>query len=287
VELRQLRYFVAVAEELHFGRAAERLSVVQPAVSQQVARLERELGVRLLERSSRRVALTGDGARLLAEARAALAAADNVRALAAELAAGRAGILRLGTSPGLADRLHRGVSAMRRSVPDIGLELVHGTPAAHCAAIRAGQLDLALVRGPVRGPGLRTVELWREPLHAVLPASHPAAAAPALPVDALAGMVLRLPARTAEPALHDAVLAACHHAGFVPCFGRPMGSAQDTVVEIGASRDEVAIVYCESGPVTPGVAIRPLDPALTVPGHLVAPAAGAEECLAALTAAFG
>lgn len=145
------------------------------------------------------------------------------------------------------------------------LRLVHGTPAAHCAAIRAGELDLALVRGPVRGPGLRTVELWREPLHAVLPASHPAAAA---------------------PALHDTVLAACHDAGFVPCLGRPMGSAQDTVVEIGASRDQVTIVYGEPGPVTAGIAIRPLDPPLTVPGHLVAPATGADECLAALTAAF-
>jgi DNA-binding transcriptional LysR family regulator len=287
VELRQLRYFVTVAEELHFGKAAERLSVVQPAVSQQVARLERELGVRLLERTSRRVTLTGDGTRLLAEARATLAAADNVRAVADELAAGRAGTLRLGTSPGLADRLHRGVTALRQTSPDVGLVLVQGTPAAHGAAIRAGELDLALVRGPVGGPGLRTVELWREPLHAVLPAAHPAAAAPALPIDELAGMVLRLPDRTAEPALHDTVLAGCHAAGFVPRFGRPMGSAQDTVVEIGASRDEVTIVYCEPGPVTPGVVIRPLDPALTVPGHLVAPAAGADECLAALTRAFG
>jgi hypothetical protein len=106
-------------------------------------------------------------------------------------------------------------------------------------------------------------------------------------VAALDGMTLRLPDRTAEPALHDAVLAACHAAGFVPCLGRPMGSTQDTVVEIGASDREATIVYCGPGPVTPAVAIRPLDPELTVPGHLVAPAAGADECLAALAAAFG
>src|ERR1700733_14559636 len=79
VELRQVRYFLAVAEELHFGRAAERLHIVQPAVSQQVARLERELGVRLLERSPRRAQLTAAGQRVLDAAREALAAADRVR----------------------------------------------------------------------------------------------------------------------------------------------------------------------------------------------------------------
>ncbi|WP_214407263.1 LysR family transcriptional regulator [Pseudonocardia lacus] len=283
MELRQLRYFVAVAEELHFGRAAERLDVVQPAVSQQVARLERELGVRLLERTSRRVALTGDGTRLLAEARAALAAADRVRAVAADLAAGRTGTLRMGTSPGLADRLHRGVATLHRTAPDLGLTLVEGSPQAHCAAVRAGELDLALGRGAVRGPGLHAVELWREPLHAVLPADGPTGA---LPVAALAGMVLRLPERAADPTLHDTVLAACHDAGFTPRLGRPVRSVEATVVEIGAGEGEVTIVYGTPAALTPAVALRPLDPPLDVPGHLVAPATGTPECLAALTAAF-
>jgi DNA-binding transcriptional LysR family regulator len=287
VELRQLRYFVAVAEELHFGRAAQRLSVVQPAVSQQISRLERELGVRLLERTSRRVVLTGDGARLLGEARAALAAAEHVRSVAADLAAGRAGTMRLGTSPGLADRLHRGVAALRRCTPDIGLELVDGTPLAHCAAVRAGDLDVALVRGAVQAPGLRTVELWREPLCAVLPAAHLAAAKETLPMGAIAdGLLLRLPERGTDPALYDTVLTACRDAGFAPCLGRPVGSVQDALIEIGASEREVTVVYGSPPALTPAVAVRPLDPALSVPGYLVAPATGAPECLATLTAAF-
>jgi DNA-binding transcriptional LysR family regulator len=136
VEVRQLRYFVAVAEELHFGRAAERLHVAQPAVSQQVGRLERELGVRLLERTSRRVALTGDGRRLLDEARAALSAVDRVRAVAADLSAGRAAVMRVGTTPGVGPRLSRAAAKLRADVPDLTLTLVDGTVATHTAALR-------------------------------------------------------------------------------------------------------------------------------------------------------
>jgi DNA-binding transcriptional LysR family regulator len=178
VEVRQLRYFVAVAEELHFGRAAERLHVAQPAVSQQLGRLERELGVRLLERTSRRVALTGDGRRLLDEARAALSAVDRVRVVAADLVAGRAAVLRVGTTPGVGPRLSRAAAKLRAEVPDLTLTLVDGTLAAHVAALRAGELDIALVRGTVAARDLQARVVWRDPLQVMLPAAHPAAAGP-------------------------------------------------------------------------------------------------------------
>src|SRR3954462_7737160 len=97
MELRRLHYFVTLAEELHFGRAAERLHIVQPAVSQQLRRLEAELGVTLVERSTRRVALTDAGRRFLPEARATLAAAERARAAVARSASGPV-TLRLGTS---------------------------------------------------------------------------------------------------------------------------------------------------------------------------------------------
>ena len=286
MEIRQLRYFVAVAEELHFGRAAERLAVVQPAVSQQLGRLERELGVRLLERSSRRVALTGDGERLLVEARSALAAVERVRSVATELAAGRGGTLRIGTSPGLGERVHRGVARMRADVPDLALVLVDGSLSSHVAAVRAGELDIALVRGPVRARGLRAVELWRDPLHVVLPASHPAASTPTVPVTTLAELALRLPERSVDPALHDAVLAACRGAGFAPAAARPVRSVEDAVVEIGLGERDATVTYACGGGTREGVAIRPLDPPVAVPGFLLVSAGGAPECLDALVAAF-
>jgi DNA-binding transcriptional LysR family regulator len=286
VEVRQLRYFVAVAEELHFGRAAERLHVAQPAVSQQVGRLERELGVRLLARTSRRVALTGDGRRLLDEARAALSAVDRVRAVAADLVAGRAAVLRVGTTPGVGPRLSRAAAKLRAEVPDLTLTLVDGTLAAHVAALRAGELDIALVRGTVAARDLEARVVWRDPLQVMLPAAHPAAAGPTVPVTALADLTLRLPDRDSDPALHDALHAACRGAGIVPSTGRSVRSLEDAAVEIGMSSHDATVVCGCGGEPIPGVAVRPLAPLVEVPGMLLTPPSTAPTCLDGLVAAL-
>jgi DNA-binding transcriptional LysR family regulator len=286
VEVRQLRYFVAVAEELHFGRAAERLHVAQPAVSQQVGRLERELGVRLLERTSRRVVLTSDGKRLLDEARAALSAVDRVHTVAAELSAGRAAVLRVGTTPGVGPRLSRAAARWRAVVPDLTLVLVDGTVAEHIAALRAGKLNIALVRGMVGAPDLQAVEVWREPLQVLLPAAHPAAADPAVPAAALAELTLRLPDRGSDPALHDALLAACSAAGIVASTGRPVRSLEHAAVEIAMSSQDATVVCGCGGEPVPGVAVRPLDPLVEVPGVLLTPSAAGPACLEVLVAAL-
>lgn len=286
MEVRQLRCFVAVAEELHFARAAERLHVAQPAVSQQVGRLERELGVRLLERTSRRVVLTGDGRRLLDEARAALSAVDRVRAVAADLVARRSAVLRIGTTPGVGPRLSRAAATLRPAVPDLSLTLVDGPAAAHVAALRAGELDIALVRGMVTAADLHVREVWREPLQVLLPAAHPAAAAATLPVTALADLTLRMPDRRSDPALHDALDAACRAAGVVPPTGRAVRSLEDAAVEIGMSGADATVVSGCGGEPMPGVAVRRLTPLVEVPGVLLTRTETAQGCIDHLVTAL-
>jgi DNA-binding transcriptional LysR family regulator len=288
VELRQLRYFVTVAEELHFGRAAQRLHVVQPAVSQQVARLERELGLRLLDRSSRTVRLTEDGERMLAEARRVLAAADRTKAVAARLARRGQKVLRIGTSPGLAAALERAIDALSELTSGLRIEL-DGRPAHdQVDAVRRGELDIALVRSAPDLPGLRTLELWREPVDVALPAAHPVAARPAVRLDQLADLPLRLPSRDCDPLFHDLVLAACRRAGFQPRLGRPVSTVPNALVEIGTGTPAWTALYRsthrDTG--TTKTVVLPLDPPLEAPVSLVVSAVAEARCVAALHAAF-
>lgn len=253
MELRQLRYFVTVAEELGFGRAAERLHIVQPAVSQQVRRLERELGVRLFDRSTRQVRLTAAGERLLPEALAALASAERLRTAAAEITAGTDGILRIGTSQGLGDRLDRVLEKLRLPVRLHALSL-----ADRLAAVRSGELDAAFVRLLTATPGLEVIPVWSERLVAALPAAHPLAAYPALTVKQLAELPVRLAPREENPPFHDLISQAAggqlRHAG-------AFTTLQDTLAQIGAGAPSWTVLYAAAADATVvrRVAFRPLS----------------------------
>jgi DNA-binding transcriptional LysR family regulator len=260
VEIRQLTYFVTVAEELGFGRAAERLHIVQPAVSQQIRRLERELGVLLFDRSSRHVRLTAAGERLLPEARAVLAAAGRVRQVAADVAAGAGGILRVGTSQGLGERLDRTLEELRKTAPGLQVRLISAPAAERIAQVRAGELDAAFVRAVTAAPGIELLPTWQDPLTIALPATHPLAAQPAIQLAQLSAIPLRLAPRQHNPPFYDLILAACADAGFEPLPGPPFTTPQDTLAEIGAGPPTWTVLYTAAADLMPvrRVAFRPV-----------------------------
>jgi DNA-binding transcriptional LysR family regulator len=215
VELRHLRYFVAVAEELHFSRAAERLHIAQPAVSEQVRKLEAELGVRLFDRTQRKVALTDAGAALLTEAYRVLRQAEAAR-VAARSASDRPG-LRIGYVP----------TALRASIPRTLRRLVAATPNLQTTiepgsglelvdAVRGGELDVAVVSLPVPTAGVRVTPLGEQRAVAVFPVDHEHAVKPHVALERIAPERIVVLPRDADRPLYDAVLAACCAAGISP-----------------------------------------------------------------------
>ncbi|MGB8943481.1 MAG: LysR family transcriptional regulator [Streptomyces sp.] len=237
MELRQLEYFVAVADEGGFGRAALRLHVVQASVSQQVARLERELGLRLFDRTTRRVGLTAAGERLLPEARAALAAAARVGHVAAEMVSGGEGILRLGTTRAFAERLYPALDVLAERVPRLRVRLVQEARERRIGALRRGELDAALVRGGGPLPGLEMLAVWDDPLIVALPAAHPLAALPRLEPTDLAGLPLRLAPREHNPAFHDLVTGLLRASGTDVPAGPHFTTLQETLTAIATDAD--------------------------------------------------
>jgi len=177
MELRQLRYFVAVADELHFGRAAEQLMIATPSLSQQIKALERRLKLRLFDRSSTGVTLTAAGAQLLPVARAALAAADDVLATARRLVEGRSSVLRIGFQAfAYPQSVRELLAAFAAREPEVELRLRQYEWDDPAAGLFTDEVDVALVRPPFRGAEtLRTVELHREPVLLVVPTGHPLA----------------------------------------------------------------------------------------------------------------
>jgi DNA-binding transcriptional LysR family regulator len=260
MELRQLTYFVAVAEELSFGRAADRLHIVQPAVSQQIRRLERDLGVPLFDRSSRYVRLTAAGERLLPEARAVLAAAARARQIATGIASGTEGILRVGTSQGLGERLDIVLDELRKTAPRLQVRLVSAPANERLARVRAGELDAAFVRAATTAPGVELLPMWQDPLTVALPATHPLAAQPAIQLSQLSGIPLRLAPRQDNPPFHDLIVGACADAGFEPLPGPPFTTPQDTLAEIGTGPPAWTVFYTVAADLMPArrVAFRPL-----------------------------
>ena len=218
VDLRQLRQFVAVAEELHFHRAAARLHMSQPPLTAAIRKLEDDIGTALILRGNRTLGLTAAGQVLLDEARQTLRQADHALSATRDAAAGRTGLVRLGyVGSALYGRLPRVIRGFRHTHPQVRLELIEATSARQVALLREGRLDLAVVIPPLQDGGdLHGQAFDTDRLAIALPRAHPRAMAHALAVRDLAGEAFVLwPAREGQ-GFHAQVMALCAQAGFAP-----------------------------------------------------------------------
>lgn len=223
MELRHLRYFIAVAEELHFGRAARRLHIAQPPLSQQIRALEDELGVRLLDRNQRSVALTHAGALFLEEAYKTVAQADQAIRVAQRASRGEIGRLRIGFVSSIAyGPFPVRLRAFRERFPHVALELHELTTTSQTEALLKGTVDLGLFRQEAesahapRVEGLRMDLLRTEPFVVALPESHPLADRARIALSELHAEDFVLFPRTSNPGLHDYLVRGCRQAGFEP-----------------------------------------------------------------------
>jgi DNA-binding transcriptional LysR family regulator len=265
MELRQLRYFVTLAEELHFGRAAEREHIVQSALSQQVQRLERELGTRLLERSTHHVALTAAGAVLLVEARQILAHADRA-AQAARNAAGASVPLRVGVIDSSYDSMPQILHEVQARYPGLAIHQVEASVPEQYRQLADGRLDVGVGRAAHAPAQIASLLFRQDPLGVLVPTGHPFAELSEVTVAALAEEPLLLAEEAKAPEFNQFTVEMCREAGFTPTVYR------GTVQSIRAAAALVAAgrcLYCVPSSciaALPGTTWRPLtEPASDYP----------------------
>ena len=270
-ELRRLRYFVAVATERNFTRAAERLHVAQPALSRQVRLLERELGVELLRRTTREVTLTDAGRFLLDRAPALLSATDDLWRSVRSFAAGEQGSVALGygTSAGY-ETAPRLLAAIARRLPELAVSARVMATAEILDAVGDGTLDAGLVRCPPARDGLEVHVVRREPQGVLLRHDHALAGGAAIALPALGDVRVLLHPREANAGHYDAVLALCRAAGVEPEV-LERGPALDLVQTPLVDGRAVAIVGESSRTVLPAeLTWLPLSPPATLDVAIVA-----------------
>nr|WP_248002114.1 LysR family transcriptional regulator [Streptomyces sp. RPA4-2] len=256
--LRHLRLFVTVAEELHFSRAADRLGMAQPPVSQAVRRLERELGAELFDRSHRRIRLTAAGALLWDEARELLAREDRLRMLARRAGDGGLGTLRAGVPPDTAAAVLTALlAACAERAPGLSVDLREVTTREQVTLLASGGLDVGLVHRPADTTGLLLGPEVSVDLGVVLPRTSPLARRPEVALGDLSGHDLVLFPRAHAPDRYDEVLDVCRAAGFVPGRVRHASNSEFLLALVTAGHG----VAFDQGPVArkePRVAWRPL-----------------------------
>jgi DNA-binding transcriptional LysR family regulator len=262
MELRQLKYFVAVAEELHFRRAAERLYVAQPAISEQIRKLEAELGVRLFDRTNRHVAITEAGAALLEESRRVLAQADAAQ-LAARNARERADArLRIGyLADSLPASVPRALQHLAGATARVDVSMETGPAVRLIRQVRDRDLDAVVTGLPAATGGLLVTPLGRQSAAAAIPATDTRAVEPALSLARLDPARLVVMPRAANPAFHDAVLALCRDAAIAPAlFEVPEPRVESVLLAVAAGAGPAVLPAAVTERyAVPGVRFVPLE----------------------------
>lgn len=243
IELRHLRYFIAVAEELHFGRAALRLNISQPPLSQQIMQLETETGARLFNRTNRSVQLTAAGEQLLSDARAILLQVEQASDRAARLHRGEEGELRIGFTSSapftavVSDALFR----FRQRWPQVHIKMQEINTRQQLVPLHEGQLDLGVMRNTPLPADLRHQLLLSEPLYAVVHKAHPLAGAEKISVTALAAEPFVFFDPQGGTALYSDILALLHRYHIKPYITQEVGEAM-TILGLVATGLGVSIL---------------------------------------------
>ncbi|MDF5730756.1 MAG: LysR family transcriptional regulator [Rhizonema sp. PD38] len=242
MELRHLRYFVTLAEELHFGRAAERLHIAQPPLSQQIRQLEIELGFYLFHRTKRKVQLTEAGLVFLEEAQQILKQLEQAIQIGRQTSRGEIGQLALGfVSSAAYNVFPKILRTFRTCLPGVVLELHELTTFQQVQWLREGRIDVGFIRPPIEETGFKTETIFREPLVVALPETHPLANKLNLSLASLCSEPFILFSRINAPGLYDTLISLCQQAGFSPMVVQEAIQMQ-TIVSLVAAEIGVAIV---------------------------------------------
>ena len=261
MELRHLRYFVAVAEELHFGRAAQRLHIAQPPLSQQIRRLEEDLGDRLFHRTNRRVELTDAGRAFLVEARLTLAQAERAREVVSRTARGEVGQLLVGhMASAELSVFPRLLPAFRRRHPGVEVVFQLVGESEQLQMLRDGQIHAGFMRAPAADRALTVKPIFREPLVAVLPTRHPLARRRSVALAELRDERFVLFPRGFAPAYYDALMAIFRDAGVEPRVVHDTNRFHTMLSLVATGRGVTLTGKCVERLGRPGIVCRPLRP---------------------------
>jgi DNA-binding transcriptional LysR family regulator len=260
MELRHLRYLMAVAEELNFGRAAIRLRISQPPLSQQIRQLEEELGVRLFDRTKRHVRLTEAGKRIILEAQQILSQVDHFLTVASRVSEGAIGHLSVAGQAVLNEILVQTLRVFARQYPGVHIELHFMNTASQIEALREEHVHVGFVHLPVNDSLLTVEPIKREPLWLALPTDHPLTKQKKISLTSLAQHPFIMFARRSSPGLHDVVTAACSNAGISLNVFHEVDNAIASMTLVTAG---LGIAFCSPSwrKLWPDIAFRPFrDP---------------------------